>query len=244
MDTVNEYKVELDIYNGPVDLLLYLIRKEEVNIYDIPIATITDQYLHYVETMKTLNMNIAGEFLIMAATLMYIKSCMLLPKTEIREDEEEGEDPRTSLVKQLLEYKKYKESTFFLSARADIWEKKWKRPPHVFSFEPAEQEEKIPLDGVSLWDLLQRFSELMNQTLLNVSNKVLYDDTPVQTYMEEVLQKIRQHVSMNFAALFAGLVERNRIIGFFLALLELVRLQQVKIEQPPDYSDIQISLYT
>lgn len=119
----SEYKVDLDIYNGPLDLLLYLIRREEVNVYDIPIARITDQYLQYIEAIQALDMNIVGDFLVMAATLMYIKSYMLLPRTEIKDDEEEIEDPRSSLVKQLLEYKRYKESTFILAARAAEWEK-------------------------------------------------------------------------------------------------------------------------
>ena len=120
---ISEYKVNLDIYNGPMDLLLYLIRKEEVNIYDIPIARITDQYVQYVEALQTLDMNVVGDFLVMAATLMYIKSYMLLPRQEVQADEE-MEDPRLSLVKQLLEYKRYKESTFILAAKAAEWDKK------------------------------------------------------------------------------------------------------------------------
>src|SRR4030066_955280 len=104
----NEYKVDLDIYNGPLDLLLYLIRKEEMQIYDIPIARITNQYLQFVEAMQTLDMNVVGDFLVMAATLMYIRSYMLLPRTEMQGTEEEEDDPRLSLVKQLLEYKRYK----------------------------------------------------------------------------------------------------------------------------------------
>lgn len=120
----NEYKVDLDVYNGPLDLLLYLIKKEEVNICDIPIARITDQYLQYVEALQSLDMSIVGDFLVMAATLMYVKSYMLLPRTELKEDDDEVEDPRSSLVKQLLEYKRYKERTFILADRAAEWEKK------------------------------------------------------------------------------------------------------------------------
>lgn len=136
----SEYKVDLDIYNGPLDLLLYLIRREEVNVYDIPIARITDQYLQYIEAIQALDMNIVGDFLVMAATLMYIKSYMLLPRTEIKDDEEEIEDPRSSLVKQLLEYKRYKESTFILAARAAEWEKKMYENTHGVSNRNNRQE--------------------------------------------------------------------------------------------------------
>lgn len=238
----NEYKVELDMYNGPVDLLLYLVRKEEVDIYDIPIARITDQYLKYVETLQVLDMNIIGDFLVMAATLMYIKSYTLLPQQGPQGDEEEIEDPRMSLVKQLLEYKRYKESSFSLSARAEEQEKKYARVHREIPFELTDDEQEIPLEGVKIWDLLQRFSQLMKQTLLNVPTSVVYDDTPIQEYMNEVLQRVHLHTSISFTNLFRGLMERSHIIGFFLALLELVRLNKVKVEQPVNYDDIQISI--
>ncbi len=238
----NDYKVDLDIYNGPLDLLLYLIRREEVNIYNIPIARITDQYLQYVEALQAMDMNIVGDFLVMAATLMYVKSYMLLPRTEMKEDEEEMEDPRASLVKQLLEYKQYKESTFVLAARATEWEKKCTRAHAGFSAETMDKkEEELPLEGVSVWDLLQRFSRLLKQTLLDVSTKVIYDDTPIQEYMNQVLERVHLHTTLSFTDLFAEIQERRRIIGFFLALLELVRLNRIKIEQPANYADIQIS---
>lgn len=238
----NEYKVELDMYNGPVDLLLYLIRKEEVDIYDIPIARITDQYLKYVETLQVLDMNIIGDFLVMAATLMYIKSYTLLPQQGPQGDEEEIEDPRMSLVKQLLEYKRYKESSFFLGARAEEQEKKYARVHREIPFELTDDEQEIPLEGVKIWDLLQRFSQLMKQTLLNVTTSVVYDDTPIHEYMNEVLKRVHLHTSISFTNLFRGLMERSHIIGFFLALLELVRLNKVKVEQPVNYDDIQISI--
>lgn len=239
----DEYKVDLDIYNGPLDLLLYLIRREEVNVYDIPISRITDQYLQYVEALHAMDMNIVGDFLVMAATLMYIKSYMLLPRTGTEDTEEEIEDPRTSLVKQLLEYKRYKESTFNLAARAEEWEKKCARIYKEFPGELTDKkDEELPLEGVSVWDLLQRFSQLMKQTLFDVSTKVTYDDTPIQEYMNEVLERVRLNASISFTNLFMEIRERRRIIGFFLALLELVRLNKIKIEQPANYEDIQISL--
>ena len=241
----NEYKVDLDMYNGPLDLLLYLIRREEVNVYDIPIARIAGQYLQYVEALQSLDMNLAGDFLELAATLMYIKSYMLLPRTESRDDEEAVEDPRTSLVKQLLEYKRYKESTFVLSARAAEWEKKCARINKEFFIEtPDKEDEELPLEGISVWDLLPRFSQLMKQTLFDVSAKVTYDDTPIQEYMNEVLERLHLHTSVSFTNLFVGTKERRRIIGFFFALLELVRLNRIKIEQPENYADIQICLYS
>lgn len=241
---INEYKVNLDIYNGPVDLLLYLIRKEEVNIYDIPIARITDQYLEHIEALQILDMDIVGDFLVMAATLMYIKSYMLLPRTTAREEEEEEEDPRLFLVKQLLEYKQYKESSLMLASKAAEWEKKWPRMIKPFPLETTDEDkgEQLPLEGIRIWDLLQKFSQLMKQTLSNVSAKVTYDDTPIQDYMNEVLERVHLHTMISFTDLFEGIRERSRIIGFFLALLELVRLNRIRIEQPVNYADIQISL--
>lgn len=239
-----EYKINLDVYNGPMDLLLYLIQKEEVDICDIHIARITDQYLQYVEALQMLDMNIVGDFLVMAATLMYIKSYMLLPRTETKEDEEELEDPRLSLVRQLLEYKRYKGITFSLAAKAAEWEGRWTRQCKELSDETPEKNQELPLEGVSIWDLLQRFSQIMKQTLLNVPARVIYDDTPVQVYMDEVLNRIHSHVSISFTDLFSGIRERGRIIGFFLALLELVRLKKIKIEQPVCFEDIQLSLNT
>ncbi|MCF6158558.1 MAG: chromosome segregation protein ScpA [wastewater metagenome] len=237
----NEYKVDLDVYNGPVDLLLYLIRREEVNIYDIPISRIADQYLQYVEAMQTLDMNIVGDFLVMATTLMYIKSYMLLPRTETQADEGEDDmDPRLSLVQQLLEYKRYKESTFLLESRASEWEKKVRRMYRVIPKETDTGE--ISLEGISIWDLFQRFSRLMKQTMSDIDTKVTYDDTPIQEYMNWILEKIQLHTSVSFTGLFQGVCERIRIIGFFLALLELVRLKRVKLEQSADHEDIQISI--
>jgi segregation and condensation protein A len=238
----NEYKVNLDIYNGPVDLLLYLIRKEEVSIYDIPIARIADQYLQHVETLQDLDMSTVGDFLVMAATLMYIKSYMLLPQTKEQGGEEEDTlDPRVSLVKQLLEYKRYKESTFILGTQAAEWEKRVKRIYREPKDETADKEKEISLEGISVWDLLQRFSQLMKQTLSVIDTKVTYDDTPIQVYMDLILEKVRLHTSISFANLFAGIREKIQIIGFFLALLELVRLNRVKVEQPVSYEDILIS---
>ncbi len=237
----NEYKVNLDVYNGPVDLLLYLIRKEEVSIYDIPIARIADQYLQYVETLQDLDMSTIGDFLVMAATLMYVKSYMLLPPTTEQGDgDDDVLDPRVSLVKQLLEYKRYKESTFILETRAAKWEKRVKRIYRELQEEAATKE--VSLEGISVWDLLQRFSQLMKQTLSAIDTKVTYDDTPIQVYMGLILEKVRFHNTLSFTNLFAGIYEKIQIIGFFLALLELVRLNRVKVEQPAGYEDIQISL--
>ncbi|MDR4508561.1 MAG: segregation/condensation protein A [Candidatus Brocadiaceae bacterium] len=237
----DEYKIDLDMYNGPVDLLLYLIKKEEVNVYDIPISLITQQYLMYVDTLRILDVNNVGDFLVMAATLMYIKSYMLLPRTEIPIDQEE-EDPRSSLVKQLLEYKKFKETSFVLTEKFAEQEKRWIRSYKDFSFSVKDKNEEISLEGVSVWDLLQKFSQLMKQTLPDVPGKVTYDDTPVQVYMNEIMERISCHTKLVFTSLFVDSYERARVIGIFLALLELVRLNKIKIEQPTHYDDIFVTL--
>src|SRR3990170_4204563 len=149
-----EYKVDLESYNGPLDLLLYLIQKDEVDIYDIPIARITEQYMSYLDALNILNLNIAGDFLVMAATLMHIKSKALLPTTEL-EEEEDLEDPRLELVKQLLEYKRYKETATTLAKKAEIRGMRFSR---LIDSNFANQEAELLIDDIDLWDLMKAFS--------------------------------------------------------------------------------------
>jgi len=166
---VADYRVNLDIFAGPLDLLLYLVRKEEVDIYDIPIAKITDQYIGYIEMLKQLDIDLAGDFLVMAATLMQIKSAMLLPKAE--PDQFQGDDladPRAELIRQLLEYKKFKDAANLLNAAADEQKERFPRPSTIIERLMPDAEPAIDIEQVSVWDLLCR---LRGRWFSNVSSR-------------------------------------------------------------------------
>ncbi|GAX60112.1 hypothetical protein SCALIN_C05_0197 [Candidatus Scalindua japonica] len=236
---LTEYKIDLDTYNGPLDLLLYLIRREEVDIYDIPIAKITDQYIAYLNELQSIDIGLAGDFLVMASTLMYVKSQTLLPRTEVT-DEDEGEDPRLELVKQLLEYKKYKEATTTMSMLSEERSHRFSRPEERLIDDGKEEDDKVNLDDVDVWKLAQFFSGFMKQTLGDVIQKIVYDDTPVHVYMDKVINRLATSYTVSLNELLYENQGKEEIIGFFLALLELVRLKKIKLEQTRDFDEIRI----
>jgi len=234
-----EYRVQLDVYNGPLDLLLYLIRREEVDIYDIPIAHITDQYLSYVRLLEQLDPDAAAEFLVMAATLMEIKSRMLLPRPEPEQDEQEVVDPRLELVRQLLEYKKFKDVASGLASAAQRQALRFPRPPT----ELPDQTSQVDLEEVQVWDLLAAFQRLLasiGQT--RPSHEVVYDDTPVLLHAADILDRLqREGGSLTFDRIFEGRT-RAEMIGLFLALLELIRQQRVRAQQERTFGAILVVL--
>lgn len=239
------YNIELDTYKGPLDLLLYLIRRAEVDVYDIPIAEITQQYLSHIDLMREVNITIAGEFVLMAATLIEIKSKMLLPRTELDalEDGEE-EDPRMELVRQLLEYKRFKDAARMLDDAQEERSKKFSRPPldrgHL-GLDAHEEEEDI-FAGVSLWDLLTVFSKVLKETSLNQPHTIYDTDKPLKYYMLIVLEALREQGRVRFTEFFVDIKDRAQVIGIFLALLELARLRRVKAEQATQFGEIYLVL--
>jgi segregation and condensation protein A len=235
-----EYKIDLDTYNGPLDLLLYLIRREEVDVYDIPIAKITDQYMAYLNELQSIDIGLAGDFLVMASTLMYVKSQTLLPRSEVT-DEEDLEDPRLELVKQLLEYKRYKEATTTMTRLSEERGQRFSRPKERLIDDGKEEDEKVNLDEVDVWKLAQFFSGFMKQTLGDVIQKIVYDDTPVHVYMDKVLHRLINAYAISLKELLCDSQGKEEIIGFFLALLELVRLKKIKLEQTLDFDEIRIT---
>ena len=235
-----EYKIDLDTYNGPLDLLLYLISREEVDIYDIPITKITNQYVAYLNELQSIDIGLAGDFLVMASTLMYVKSQTLLPRSE-KMDEEEIEDPRRELVKQLLEYKRYKEASSTMTKMSEERSQRFSRPEERLVDDGKEEDDKLNLDEVDVWKLAEFFSGFMKQTLGDVIQNIVYDDTPVQIYMDKVLSRLNRTYSISLGELLHGSRGRVELIGFFLALLELVRLKEIKLEQSQDFDEIQIT---
>ena len=235
-----DYKVQLDSYNGPLDLLLFLIRREEVDIYDIPIARITEQYLAYVELLKQLDPNYIGEFLVMAATLMEMKSRTLVPTPPPEEDDEEIVDPRLELVHQLLEYKKFKDAAQALGASAAERANRFGRIPML---PQPEGEPEVDLDQVQVWDLLSAFSKVLRDIgLADRKHEVFYDDTPIALHSADIVDFLeREGGSIRFEQLFEGR-GKGEIIGLFLALLELVRAKRVRAEQEISFETIILHL--
>ncbi len=238
----DEYKVDLEIFEGPLDLLLYLIRRDEVDIYDIPIERITSQYLAYLDVMKMLDLNIAGEFLVMAATLMMIKSRMLLPVEE-REglaEDEEGVDPRLDLVRQLIEYKKFKDAATRLQVRETLRGEVFRfggDPPEV---PPPEEDGAQLLGDVGLFDLLTAFQEVLQRAPQEPLGHLEPIRWSVPDKIQSILDLTRRQPEVAFSRLFDAQSPRGEVIVTFLALLELLRLRQVQVQQGRHFCEIVI----
>ncbi len=232
------YKVKLDIFEGPLDLLLYLIRKNEVDIYDIPIATITEQYLEYLDLMTVLNLDIAGEYLVMAATLTKIKSKMLLPPVEDDEDEE-GADLQAELMEHLLEYQHYKEVAYQLKNR-ELLEK------NIFTrLQVDEQVTEAKSDGevieVSLFDLVDALRKVIEKkdlpgNLLEVN----VERISVKDKIADIMLTLKEKQEIIFQTIFDALSTKYEIIVTFLAVLELMRLRAIKVFQVHPHGEIRI----
>jgi segregation and condensation protein A len=248
-----DYRVELDVYNGPLDLLLYLIKRDELDIYDIPITQILDSYMKYVEMLRQmkkeegLDINVAGDFLVMAATLMEIKSAMLLPKappvaTGETSAAAELVDPRYELVQQLLEYKKLKDSAAMLAARQRDQESRFPRIPATTPG-AADEPPPVDLDEVQVWDLLEAFSRLMREVAPRQprAHEVLYDDTPIDLHAADIEDRLRREGRLTLRALLLGRKSRSEMIGVFLALLELTRQKKISVMQTEDLADLEIT---
>jgi segregation and condensation protein A len=239
------WRAELDAYCGPLDLLLYLIKTSEVDVYDIPIARITEQYLQYLDVLRTININLAGEFLVMAATLMEVKSKMLLPREEVTFDE--IEDPRLELVRQLLEYKKIKDAARELDARAGLRDLKFGRPFERIAALDLGEAEGVPdeadlPEGVSLWDLVSAFAKVLQETRLPEPHTIQHDERPLRQYRIDLLGLLRELGQVRFTAIFEDLADRVAIITTFLALLELIRSRRARVQQAEEFGEIVIIL--
>lgn len=233
-----DYLIDLDTFRGPLDLLLYLVKRNEVDIFDIPIARMTEQFLDYLRMIELIDVERAGDFLVMAATLMEIKSKMLLPRSE--ESAEEEADPRLELVKQLIEYKRFKDAALVLEARAEL--QQCRLPRHPLTSAPGLDPARQPLQAVELWDLVSAFGRLMRETLALQPKQIVMDETPGYVYMEQILQRLRQEPRLAFAALFTPPRHRGRLVGLFLAILELIKSQKILAEQGDEFGAIWICL--
>jgi len=234
------YKVKLDVFEGPLDLLLYLIQKDEVDISDIPIARITDQYLEYLELMQLLDLNIAGEFIVMAATLMHIKSKMLLPPDQTEGEEKLEEDPRAELVRRLLEYKQFKEAASQLSQMES-------HQKHFFArVGSGIKEDELPPPvadeyfEASLFDLISAFTKVLKDIPKDVFYKVVKDEFTVSEKIHDILHLLVEKKILFFTELFKAAKTKFEIITIFLAILELIKIKEITILQSAPFAEIEI----
>ncbi len=229
------YTFRLEGFEGPLDLLLHLIQKNEMDIFNIPIAVITEQYLEYLQLMKVLNLDVAGEYLLMASTLLHIKSRMLLPKSP--EEEEEEEDPRAELVRRLIEYRKYKQAAGELEKRPLLDRDVFIR---LASVEPKEpEEERIE---VNLFELLEAFREVLKRVKPKTIHEVVLEQVNIEDKIEEILALLeKENRSMAFHRLFPEEASRRVVVVTLLAILELVKMKRIRIFQMAPFETIRIS---
>ena len=232
--------VKLAQFEGPLDLLLHLIKKNEVNIYDIPIALITAQYLETIELMQELNLDVAGEFLVMAATLIHVKSKMLLPRPETAAGVEDGseEDPRDALVRRLLEHQKFKAAAGLLHEREQLRSAQWGRPDErVAAIAGDDYEPELEVD---LFSLISAFQAVVQRAKLRPKVLLPPEQIPVETRIEQLLARLSETEAMGFADLFADVNDRSGLIVTFLALLEMIRLKLVRVFQSGTFGPIRV----
>jgi segregation and condensation protein A len=234
-----DYKVKLEIFEGPLDLLLYLIKQDEIDIHEISLERITNQYLEYLQVFKELNINIAGEFIVMAANLIYLKSRSLLPVDQQPPDEDVDEDdPRWDLIRQLIEYKKFKEAAAQLQTRALEQERMFSRTgAGLGSLEVAP----LPLGEIGIFQLINALQAVIKRIeTRNDLREIFGEHFTVSDKIETILRHVSNGVSVKFSELFAGVASRVEIVVTFLALLELIRLKQVVAVQENPFDEIEI----
>jgi len=249
-----DYRVEIDVYNGPLDLLMYLIKRDELDIYDIPITRITESYISYLNELRALkandgfDINVAGEFLVMAATLMEIKSAMLLPKTVVATSAdgapsaaEQLQDPRMELVKQLLEYKRLKDQATVLERTQHTHSERFPRVP-ASRDGTNDDPPPVDLEEMQVWDLLDSFTRLMKEvgTRKPRYHEVTYDDTPIDLHAADIEDRLKRDGKLTLRALLIGRTSRSEMIGVFLALLELIREKKILVQQTEVLGELEI----
>lgn len=228
------YKIKLELFEGPLDLLLYLVKKEHMNIYDIPIAKVTEQYLKYLELMRLLDLNIAGEFLVMASTLINIKSKMLLPPEPKTEEELEEGDPRAELVKRLLEYQKFKEVAETLRQKETVRNNIFTRPA---ANDPSGEEVYFE---ANLFDLIAAFSNALKEIPKELFYEVIKDEFTVEEKIHGLLHMLLTSPMVSLTGLFENARNRVEIVVTFLAILELIRLKEIVAVQKGVFGEIQV----
>ncbi len=229
-----DYQVQLPNFEGPMDLLLYLIKKNEIDLYDIPIAFILDEYMKYVDMMKVLNLNTIGEFLVLAAHLLYIKSRMLIPA--VKDEEGEMEDPRGNLVQKLLEYEQFKDAATVLLNRESYYREQYERSNPSEGFEKTEE----VLLNTSVFDLIKAFEGILKRTSDSEVKEILVSRITINDKISQIMETLEAKERVTLENIFTEMREKIEMVVTFLALLELIRLKLVRIEQESNFSEIMI----
>jgi len=235
-----DYEVKLDIFEGPLDLLLYLIKKNELDICNIPIALIAKQYLEYIEILKNLNLDLAGEYLVLAATLVHIKSRLLLPETT--EEGEEEADPRQELVQQLLEYQAFKNASQSLLAREVLERDVFIRGTAPGEVPPPDDEDDHLWQEIGIFELVDAFRQVLGNLKQPELMEIDLERTSLADRINEIMDQLREHQSLTFLELLKGHEERRLVIYTFMALLELVKQRMIRICQAGSFGVIRIFL--
>ena len=233
------YKLKLEMFEGPLDLLLYLIKKDEINIYDIPIAQVTEQYLEYIEMMKMLNLDIVGEFLVMAATLIHIKSKMLLPP-DPSEEERSEEDPREELVRRLLEYKKFKEIADNLKEKESLRQDLFPRTIDAQKVNELKEDAKEVYYEVSLFDLINAFTSTLRRLPEQTAYEIAQEEYTVDQKIHIILHRLMDRERNVLSELLADSKSKMEAIVTFISVLELIRLKEILVVQPHLFEEIEI----
>lgn len=236
------YEVKLDIFEGPLDLLLYLIKKNEIDIYDIPIALITEQYLEHLEMMRYLNLDVAGEYLILASTLIHIKSKMLLPaQEEGTEENEEEEDPRAELVKQLLDYQIFKDAALQLDQRPLLERDIFIRGQSVEQQGAETGTDETDME-MSVFELVEAFYRIFSVTGKTELMEIDVEKMSLTDRINEIMERLAEKKKLTFADLLEDYSDRRMILYTFLAILELMRLRMIRVYQASSFGVIRVAL--
>jgi len=234
------WRVELDLFKGPLDLLLYLVRRDELDVRDLPIAPITRQFERYLAVLELLDLEMVGDFVLMASTLAEIKSRLVLPVPEEEEqpaDDAADEDPRGDLIRQLLEYRRYRQAATALEEHAAEWQERYPRlsndRPQVTSDPSADL-----IKEVELWDLVSALARVLEKRVLEEESSIRDDDTPISVYVQQIGDQVRKEGRVAFTSLFDDVHHKSRIVGIFLAILELLRHHHFRADQSEDFGEI------
>lgn len=230
-----DFQVELQNYQGPLDLLWYLVRKHEVEVADLPIAKIADQFCQYLEVLQQIDLTAIGDFLEVASLLLEAKSRTLLPHAD--EVTEEVDEARQELVRRLLEYKQFRDAASMLEERGRAWEDRFTRSAETGPA-PTPDPATEPLHEVELWDLVSALARVLRQNAVEQPSSIVYDDTPIHVFMQRILERLHAQGSLAFTTLFPRGAHKSTLIGLFLALLELVRHHDVRAEQNENFGEI------
>ena len=241
---MNAYRVELELFQGPLDLLMYLVRREELDVRKLPLARIAAQFQEFIEVLEVIDLDLAGDFVVMASTLIEIKSREVLPQTDAVVEEETApvqadQDLRADLIRQLLEYKRFKEAGAALEERAARWQERY---PRMADDRPSAGKDPAAdrIKEVELWDLVSALGRILRTRDVAEEGRIRYDDTPIHVYVEQIGDRVRRESEVRFTSLFDGQTIRSKIVGLFLAVLELLRHHGYRAEQMEGFGEIYI----